>query len=94
MDDGTPQDDGSPSADNTNMNSSESTASAQAAEVEVIEDKEGPNNQVVYKYQGGLYYVDREQEQLVKIEESQLEDAEHPAIIKNSMDENENDNNK
>ena len=92
MDDGTPQDDGSPSADNTNMNSNESSASAQPAEIEVIEDKEGPNNQVVYKYQGGLYYVDREQEQLVKIEESQLEDAEHAAIIKNSMEENENDN--
>ena len=73
------------------MNSNESSA-AQPAEIEVIVDKEGPNNQVVYKYQGGLYYVDREQEQLVKIEESQLEDAEHAAIIKNSMGENENDN--
>jgi hypothetical protein len=53
-------------------------------EIEVLEDKEGPDNQVIYKYQGELYYVDREQKQLVKIEESQLKDAEHKAIEHNA----------
>jgi hypothetical protein len=53
-------------------------------EIEVLEDKEGPNNAVVYKYQGGLYYVDRETKQLVEIEESQLKDAEHKAIEHNA----------
>lgn len=75
----------SPSAqENSNQNNAE-TASANAAppqtEIEVLEDKEGPNNQVVYKYQGGLYYVNREEQKLVKIEESQLQDAEHKAIV-------------
>ena len=50
-------------------------------EIEVLEDKEGPDNQVIYKYQGEFYYVDREQKQLVKIDEAQLKDAEHKAII-------------
>ena len=53
-------------------------------EIEVLEDKEGPDNQVIYKYQGEFYYVDREQKQLVKIEESQLKDAEHKAIEHNA----------
>jgi hypothetical protein len=50
-------------------------------EIEVLEDKEGPDNQVIYKYQGEFYYVDREQKQLVKIDEAQLKEAEHKAII-------------
>lgn len=54
---------------------------APQADIEVMADKEGPNNQVVYKYQDGFYYVDREQKQLVKIEESQMKDAEHKAIV-------------
>ena len=58
-------------------------------DIEVLEDKEGPDNQVIYKYQGGLYYVDREQQQLIKIEESQLKDAEHKAIEHNTMSGNE-----
>jgi hypothetical protein len=62
------------------------SGSAQQSEIEVLEEKEGPNNQVVYKYQGELYYVDREQKQLVKIEESQLKDAEHKAIISTDPD--------
>ena len=57
----------------------------QMHEVEVLEDKEGPDNQVIYKYQGAFYYVDREQQQLVKIEESQLKDAEHAAIEHNPI---------
>ena len=53
-------------------------------EIDVLEDKEGPDNQVIYKYQGEFYYVDREQKQLVKIEESQLKDAEDKAIEHNA----------
>jgi hypothetical protein len=63
------------------------TAQPQQHEIEVLEDKEGPNNQVVYKYQGELYYVDREQKQLVQIEESQLKDAEHKAVVSDNGDE-------
>lgn len=62
-------------------------------EVEVLEDKEGPNNQVVYKYQGELYYVDRDQKQLVPIEESQLKDAEHKAIISDDAQDESKKNN-
>ncbi len=58
-------------------------------DIEVLEDKEGPDNQVIYKYQGEFYYVDREQKQLVKIEESQLKDAEDKAIEHNAMSGNE-----
>jgi hypothetical protein len=50
-------------------------------EVEVLEDKEGPQNQVVYKINDELYYVDREQQQMVKVKESDIKDAEHPAVI-------------
>lgn len=94
QDAGQAEDRSSPSAQDPNAmgneNSMNANSSAQPAEIEVIEDKEGPNNQVVYKYQGDLYYVDREQKQLVKIEESQLQDAEHKAVISNSIDENDN----
>jgi len=61
------------------------TAQPPMQDIEVLEDKEGPDHQVIYKYQGGLYYVDREQQQLIKIEESQLKDAEHKAIEHNTM---------
>jgi hypothetical protein len=93
-------DDGTPSSNSTVEPSSDATdnspsmganTSSTPAEIEVMEDKEGPNNQVVYKYQGGLYYVDRDQKQLVKIEESQLKDAEHKAIVSND-DESKKDN--
>jgi hypothetical protein len=49
--------------------------------VEVIADKEGPNHEVVYKVNGEMFYVDREQQQIVKAEESNLRDAKDPAII-------------
>jgi len=71
----------SPSSNATDMGAS---AQPPMHEIEVLEDKEGPNNQVVYKYQDGLYYVDREEKKLVKIEESQLKDAEHKAVVKNT----------
>lgn len=61
------------------------TAQPPMNEIEVLEDKEGPDNQVIYKYQGAFYYVDREQQQLVKIEESQLKDAEDKAIEHNAI---------
>ena len=70
-----------------NQNTMSSNEQAAPAEIEVLEEKEGPNSQVVYKYQGGLYYVDRDQKQLVKIEESQLKDAEHKAVVSNSQKE-------
>jgi penicillin-binding protein len=57
-------------------------ASTQAPEVEILENKEGPNNEVVYKYQGELYYVDREKGQLVKADESQLKDSDEKVIVK------------
>lgn len=61
----------------------EGTANYNAApEIEVVEAKEGPDNQVVYKYQGGFYYVDREEMKLVKIEESKLQDTDQKMIIK------------
>ncbi len=56
-------------------------------EIEVLEEKEGPNNSVIYKYQGGLYYVDKAEGKFVKIEESQLKDAEHKAIVSDNKSE-------
>lgn len=79
----TSQDD---SEENSNATSSMGSTAAPQHEIEVLEEKEGPNNQVVYKYQGELYYVDREQKQLVKIEESQLKDAEHKAVVSDNQD--------
>jgi hypothetical protein len=49
--------------------------------VEVVDSKEGPNNEVVYKYQGELYYIDRKEQKLVKAEESQLKDAKNKAVV-------------
>jgi hypothetical protein len=59
-------------------------------EIEVVESKEGPDNQVVYKYQGEFYYVDREKQELVKAEESELEDADHRVIVKEGNEESQN----
>jgi gas vesicle protein len=74
------------SEQNSNTTNSMGSTAAPQQEIEVLEEKEGPNNQVVYKYQGELYYVDREQKQLVKIEESQLKDAAHKAIVSDNQD--------
>lgn len=79
-----------PNGDNTEGNkTTESTEPNQQAsanfksssQIEVVEAKEGPANQVVYKYQGGFYYVDREEKKLVKIEESELSDSDEKIII-------------
>ena len=79
-----------PGQNSSGENSTSMNSSPAQTEIEVLEDKEGPNNAVVYKYQGGLYYVDRETKQLVQIEESQLKDAQHNAIEHNtSTSENE-----
>jgi MFS superfamily sulfate permease-like transporter len=53
-------------------------------EVEVVESKEGPNSEVVYRYQGDLFYVDREEKKLVKADESELKDATHKTIVKDN----------
>jgi dGTP triphosphohydrolase len=49
--------------------------------VEVVSGKEGPNHEVVYKVNDEMFYVDRQQKQLVKAEESNLKDAKNEAII-------------
>ena len=79
--------------DSTSQSAMDMDATAQPPmqDIEVLEDKEGPDHQVIYKYQGELYYVDREQQQLIKIEESQIKDAEHKAIEHNTMSGNEQD---
>ena len=59
-----------------------------APELEVVEGKEGPNNEVVYQYQGDFFYVDRENKKLVKAEESELEDANNEIIVKDAQEEN------
>jgi hypothetical protein len=65
-----------------------------APELEVVEDKEGPNNEVVYKYQDEYFYVDREKKEVVKVKASDLEDADHKVIVKEgekSPDDNDAD---
>jgi hypothetical protein len=79
---------GTTSSSNKNDNQSTVTATESGEpqpyhDVEVVEDKEGPNGEVVYKFSDGFYYVDREKEKkLVKIEESQLKDIKHKVIVK------------
>jgi len=67
-----------------------SNEAAEQHPVEVVEDKEGPNNEVVYKYQGEMYYVDREQQKLVKADESQLKDAKNKPTVVQGTANNEN----
>lgn len=57
------------------------SASNYGPEVEVVEGKEGPDNQVVYRINGEFFYVDRQEKQMVKIKEDELKDADDPAII-------------
>jgi hypothetical protein len=49
--------------------------------IEVDDTKEGPENQVVYKYQGGLYYVDRKTNTMVKANASDLRDSKSKVMI-------------
>jgi hypothetical protein len=51
--------------------------------VEVVEDKEGPEGQVVYKMNDAYYYIDQDkQRKLVKIDESELKDVKHKVTVK------------
>lgn len=50
--------------------------------IEVLESKEGPMNAVVYQYRGELFYIDREREELVKIDRSQLKESGDQLIIR------------
>lgn len=59
-----------------------------APDVDVVEDKEGPDHQVVYKYQGEMYYVDRDKKELVKAEESELQDATQKVMVEEGDQQN------
>lgn len=69
------------SADQNDINQDDGNQQTAAADIEVVEDKEGPNHEVVYKYQGELYMVDREEQKLKKVESSELRDTEHEVMI-------------
>ena len=79
-----------PSANGQNPNDSEenlsgsTSSSTEYHDVEIVEDKEGPQGQVVYKFNNEMFYVDRDGEKkLVKVEdESSLRDSKHEIIIK------------
>ena len=70
----------------SDMNQNEPATQAQAGitadEVQVVEDKEGPNNEVVYEIDGDMFYVDREKKELVKVKKSDLKDSKHEIEIK------------
>lgn len=51
-------------------------------EIKVIEGKEGPNHEVVYEYEGKLFYVDRQTHQMVEVKKSDLKDSKHEIEIK------------
>jgi hypothetical protein len=53
--------------------------------IEVVEDKEGPNNEVVYKFNDEMWYVDRETKQMVKADESQLKDSKHKVMVHDGL---------
>jgi hypothetical protein len=62
----------------TSENSGENTA---PSELEVVEGKEGPNNEIVYKFKGEMYYVDRESKQMVKADGAKLKDSKHDVMV-------------
>ncbi|MBT1699860.1 hypothetical protein KK083_23435 [Fulvivirgaceae bacterium PWU4] len=70
---------------NNDRNMVQDQSSQPQSDVEVVENKEGPNSEVVYKFQGELFYVDRDEKKLVKAEESELKDATHETIVKDAM---------
>lgn len=79
---------------NNDQNMMQDQSSQPQGDVEVVENKEGPNSEVVYKFQGEMFYVDRDEKKLVKAEESELKDATHETIVKDAMaqDNSTNDN--
>jgi hypothetical protein len=71
------------------MNASEGNNQAAGdSQLEVVEGKEGPNNEVVYKYQGEMFYVDRNNQKIVKAKEADLQDSKHEVIVKDPMNQN------
>lgn len=76
-----PTDTSSPTQGAATMSSENSGENATPSELEVVEGKEGPNNEVVYKFKGELWYVDRESKQMVKADESQLKDSKHKVMV-------------
>jgi hypothetical protein len=53
------------------------------ASVEVLEGKEGPNGEVVYRVNDELYYVDQtKQMKFVKVEEKDLRDSNHKVTVR------------
>lgn len=70
---------------NNDQNMMQDQSSQPQSDVEVVENKEGPNSEVVYKFQGEMFYVDRDEKKLVKAEESELKDATHETIVKDAM---------
>ena len=80
---------------NATMNQMGSSSQGQAnaaPDVEVVKDKEGPDNQVVYQYKGDLYYIDRDKKELVKAKESDLQDAKHDVTVEEGSANVDNDN--
>lgn len=63
------------------MSSENSGENSTPSELEVVEGKEGPNNEVVYKFKGEMWYVDRESKQMVKADESKLKDSKHKVMV-------------
>lgn len=70
---------------NNDQNMMRDQSSQPQSDVEVVENKEGPNSEVVYKFQGEMFYVDRDEKKIVKAEESELKDATHETIVKDAM---------
>lgn len=63
------------------MTSENSGENATPSELEVVEGKEGPNNEVVYKFNGEMWYVDRASKEMVKADESKLKDSKHKVMV-------------
>jgi hypothetical protein len=74
----TPTTEAQSSSTMTSENSGENTT---PSELEIVEGKEGPNNEVVYKFKGEMWYVDRESKQMVKADESKLIDSKHDVMV-------------
>ena len=54
---------------------------ATGPEIEVVESREGPMNEVVYKYKGEMFYVDRNNNSIVKVEDGDLNDIGENRIV-------------
>ena len=63
------------------MTSENSGENSTPSELEVVEGKEGPNNEVVYKFNGEMWYVDRATKEMVKADESKLKDSKHKVMV-------------